>query len=944
MNKKYTFESSLESRNIPLWDDLTLRKYLGEIKRRCGIVDTLALPNMRDLPPIRIESLFVQPLLSDVPVNPSSNPETWPEGELLLEALNEKHRVVLLGDPGSGKTTLANWLAWRLSSGLIAPLPKILENKLPIPCTLREMADEIFNENIGISDLALNIAHRLLGPGISDKLIKNIEKRVIANEYVLILDGVDEIPVIYRKQVAFWMQSAFDSDACVLATTRIVGYEDLPFHQQNSLLPEHIPLKIVNESMIDIANEKYISRIFDSPMSAKSHTDTKELLSTWRGENLVTSVWATLKYLMPFDKKRIAMFVENWYLQRTVSETEGKKRADDLIFSLEQSSVTAELARTPNLLSLMAIVHRERAHLPDGRALLYREIANAYINTIDQHRKIQADDALAPYGWEARETWLAYVGFMMQLQRGENLRGSAEGVITTEEKVLEWLRFSMNLSGVSEAQLSAKEFLKWVARRSGLLLPRGEGRYSFVHLSFQEYFCARFVAGKIISPTFLNNEDNPFSPVKRSDLSEWSKSSVWRESLICLFELVSAERDRDWSEYLISLIFDRNIPKFSNNSKAALAGNILTNRHINISKFAKDAVALSCSEAAVEQIRYGITVDKQPIFQALVANNYVEFYSDRAGAIQYNVKAKSLEHFNDRIKEDILIIFAESHHFSALPDIRELENLRLLDLEGFKVENSTIFDKMASLLTLRISSCPNLEISLSGLKSLRDLTIRRSGLRKIPSLRGLKDLKFLSFSYNPIKSLIPLKGIRTALTLYLDSTNISDISPLSNLTELRVLSIDNNKVSDISPLINFNRIFILYADNNPIVDFSPIATLTELSTLSLNDTSLSDGSIFENLKKLTKLRLNNTHIADFSFLRCLNNLTELDLSYTSFSDLSLLSHLTELTYLDLDHTNISDLRPLTSLKNLSRLKIRGTQSTEKDLSVLEKFTTIAVTR
>jgi hypothetical protein len=121
----------------PLWEDRSLRPYLGEIARRHGIIDTLALPSMRDLPPIRIETLFVPPLLAKGPVSADSDPATWPTGQSLFEALQAAPQLVVLGDPGGGKTTLANWLAWRLTAGLTTPLPAVLEDKLPIPCASR---------------------------------------------------------------------------------------------------------------------------------------------------------------------------------------------------------------------------------------------------------------------------------------------------------------------------------------------------------------------------------------------------------------------------------------------------------------------------------------------------------------------------------------------------------------------------------------------------------------------------------------------------------------------------------------------------------------------------------------------------------------------------------------------------------------------------------------
>jgi hypothetical protein len=934
MSKKTT------SPNIPgLWEDSSLRGYLGEIRYRHGIVETLALPSMRDLPPLRIETLFVQPLLAESPVSADSDPATWPEGKSLLETLQEHRQLVVLGDPGGGKTTLSNWLAWRLSAGLTTPLPPVLENRLPLPCVLREMPTDIFKTSVTITDLAESIATRLLGSKADDTLKASLRARVEAGSYVLILDGVDEIPVAHRKIVAEWIKSAHLQEACVLATSRIVGYEDWPVDRSSNELYEAIRKFSVQEVVLPsplINAEPNIASIFNALKSQTS--DSSRQIKLFESANispkqlkslsLAPLAWAQLRYLMPFDQRRIAAFVENWYHQRCGSEQEARQKTGDLLASLAQSDATRQLARTPNLLGLMAIVHRERAHLPDGKALLYDEIANAYINTIDAQRKIPPGDILARYSWEERRAWLAYVGFQMQQLRNPlqmHSEKSEKGVLASEKDVLDWLAEAMKLAEVEQPKDTAKLFLKWVARRSGLLLPRGEGRYAFVHLSFQEYFCAWHLYGVMDHPDFTNgvSADNAVANIRKK-LPSWSLQASWRETLIYLFELLSAKRNPHWVKILTDILFETNAesPNLYGN-RAALAARLLTDRHIRLGEQKRDQLAERCCDQAWQDWRISIEHDSF-VLSALRDTGYAAIVGSTQPREALNSPAPP------------------GPDFSSFDEIADKTRLRLCI-----VMDSDIGDiaPLAGLDNLRILHFDNTQISdvapLAGLFNLRILDLAKTKVANIAPLAGLVNLKQLDLAETKVANITPLTELVNLEQLNLSGTKIKNISPLATLDRLTGLFLGNTRVADIGPLAGLSNLRWLGLDNTPVADIASLAGLTKLTGLFLSHTRLSDISILSEASQLEYLILDHTSVSDVTPLAGLTQLYSLDLEHTPVTDVTPLSGLFSLRRLHLGHTRVSDVAPLAKLTGLKSLSLADTHVT--DITPLAKIKQLEIT-
>lgn len=927
--------------SIPdLWDDSSLRAYLGEVRRRHGIVETLALPSMRDLPPLRIETLFVQPLLAESPVSADSDTATWPEGKSLLETLQEHRQLVVLGDPGGGKTTLSNWLAWRLSAGLTIPLPPVLENRLPLPCVLREMPTDIFRDSITVADLAESIATRLLGSKADDVLKASLRARVEAGSYVLILDGVDEIQISYRESVASWMQQVHEQNACVLATSRIVGYDDKPIDRislplRKELSPAFDEDLVFYKAEIEIPDTKISDRLkslIRAMAEDKAH-------SVKVGEAPSRIKWAQLRYLMPFDQRRIAAFVENWYRQRCGSEQEANQKASDLLASLSQSDVTRQLARTPNLLGLMAIVHRERAHLPDGKALLYDEIANAYINTIDAQRKIAPGDILARHpGWEERRTWLAYVGFQMQQlrdnrQEQENDEKVEKGVLASEDDVLTWLTEAMRLAEVEQPKETAKLFLHWVARRSGLLLPRGEGRYAFVHLSFQEFFCAWHLYGVMDHPDFASETptDNAVANIRKK-LPSWSGQASWRETLIYLFELLSAKRNPHWAKVLTDILFSTNAesPDLHGN-QAALASRLLTDRHIRLGEHKRDQLAECCCEQAWQDWRFPIAHDSF-VLSALRDTGYAAIVgttrpepSDGTQESPLEPDFTSLSQITDKTK--LCLCLGMDSAISNIEPLVGLTNLRAIDLSNTNVADLSPLTKLINLRKLNLGHTRVADIGpMSGLINLEQLDLEKTKVTDISPLAGLVKLGQLSLGNTKVADISPLAGLERLSGLFLGSTHVTDISPLTELANLRWLGLENTPVSDVAPLIGIANLTGLFLNNTQLSDISPLSEAPQLEYLTLGHTPISDLTPLTKLNQLYYLSLEHTPVSDVTPLAKLVSLRRLNLDHTQVSDVAPLAQLIHLLELSLIGTHVIDTSPLNEIEHL---KIIGLSTKEK---------------
>ena len=877
-----------------LFRNPALRAYLANVRGWHGYVRFLGLPDRRDRPDVEIGGLFVWPLLTRRHVSPDENPANWlDEAERVLDALMIGKPLMLLGDPGSGKTTLLNYLVWLLGR----PSENVLIDRqgwrLPVPMVLREMRLR------GVTDFDGLLA-AFLGHAMSEPLREGgyLNEMLETGQAFILLDGIDEVgDQAARTNLR---RAVFDGfarypDCLWVLSSRIVGYDEVSFDRNPF---DEAPLGKARASPFEGPAVYEDSGEYSNDPPPSNHGKvsmrraSRGFSATGRG---IDDTPVVTRFIAPFDDKRITVFARKWYIQREAAATRAGADASHLVRAVRADPAILRLARVPNLLTMMALIHRIETTLPHGRALLYDRIAEAYLESIDKFRGLYSGAHDLPQ----KKFWLSRVGYEMQRRRtlakeadGEASasRGKAKTpdgseILVESGDVLAWLAAEMERGGTAVGVDSPGEFLDFVGRRSGLFLPRAEGRYAFIHLSFQEYFAAVALERDVTGIDWARGKRSPLGFV-REDLAKWAEQSIWRETFVFLFELLAPKRD--WYADLLDCVFGEDFSRLDTPEPdertlnlAFLAARLVVNPRAGLAP----AKTWNAIDGCVRtQLRYQS------------ATSYVMFLSDNV--------------FRELLGDDREW---NAKVFGTIRDQLKRFDIRELDLGGTLVSDLT---------------------PLANLTELQSLYLRGNNISDLTPLANFTELQSLNLAGDNISDLAPFANLTELQSLYLRGNNISDLTPLANLTELQSLDLVGDNISDLAPLASLTELQSLDLAGDNISDLAPLASLTELQSLYLWGNNISDLAPLANLTELQSLVLVGSNISDLTPLANLTKLRSLILTETKVSDLTPLVNLTALQYLDLYGTPVSDLTPLANLTKLQSLRLKGTEITESEASRL----------
>ena len=454
-------------------------RYFRELMRQCGYLSMASIDPRAarsDAASLELQQVFTEldvssrPKMDETPEQRTrvraltARTDGRQNREPALTVLGEHKRLVLLGKPGSGKSTLVNFVTLCLAGDPMgdgeANVARLAEQGwklpwlLPVRVILRDYAARGLAEGKGLWPFVVDELDAVTLPGGEMTLAayaEDLADHLRREGGLLLLDGLDEVPDAHR-----WRER-------------------------------------LREEVLDFAADFPNVRI----------------LVTGRPYAYTDAAWQLPGFkrvdLLDFDQEQIERYVERWYAatgrrDADLGEQRAAQYAEQLKAEIKRNSNLAELAPRPLLLALMVSLHRWRhgGALPQEREELYDQSVNLLLDLWQRPKQLY-DERGEPTGTEK--------GTFEELGVGRDaLRAALSAVAYRAHRDQEDARDTADIRGRALAAalydapgrntgVDLDRIVDYVKERAGLLQELGEDAqgnriYSFPHRTFQEYLAA----------------------------------------------------------------------------------------------------------------------------------------------------------------------------------------------------------------------------------------------------------------------------------------------------------------------------------------------------------------------------------------------------------------------------------------------------------------------
>ncbi|MEW6494549.1 MAG: NACHT domain-containing protein [Cyanobacteriota bacterium] len=395
----------------------------------------------------------------------------------VLALLNEKETykyTVILGNPGSGKSSLAQYKAITWARTQPSALPLL---ELPL---LIELRNYIENRQKGLCKNFLEYFQQGTGIPSGNLNQKELHEWLRNRQSLVMFDGLDEVlDAQERENVVIDIINFTKTypQARVLVTSRVIGYEQQRYRLRDANFRDFM--------------------------------------------------------LQDLDREQIRGFIKQWHQLAFEDINERERKRDRLQCSIDNSRAFSELAGNPLLLTMMAILNRHE-ELPRDRPTLYKQASEVLLQRWDAAKNLEDDKKLDPkikiIEYQDKQEMLRQVAHYIQTNDG-SLSGNLS---IQKQKLCEILAGCLETIGfTTEPRVFARSLIEPLTSRSFILCFKGGESYGFVHRTFLEYFCAWYFVDQ-----FETKQTKSIEDFKNEVFGKHWRNPSWHEVLSLIVGMV----------------------------------------------------------------------------------------------------------------------------------------------------------------------------------------------------------------------------------------------------------------------------------------------------------------------------------------------------------------------------------------------------------------------
>lgn len=361
--------------------------------------------------------------------------------------------AIILGAPGAGKTTLLKYLGTLHSEALEKGDAIVVDQDertygealLPIYVRVAEYAEK------GDRQPILDFIRASLKPLEASAGLALFNEHWREGRALILLDGLDEIAQPERRseinrEIENLAATCAATRSRLIVTSRIRGYHEAPL--------KDVPAFAIRE----------------------------------------------------MNREQVGIFFSHWCcaIEKAMGaaspEESGRRHSESILRAVNSYSGVRDLAVNPLLCTLIALIHRSEARLPERRAKLMEQAVKTLLRLWRPHQMRAGDDVRAHYEITPEEENFILRPLAYWLHREHSISAMPEKELILQ--VTEGLaRMRGQAAGVQEG-MEVLDFLTRVRNHSGILVERASGWYGFMHLLFEEYLAGLY----LVDDTFLASE------------------------------------------------------------------------------------------------------------------------------------------------------------------------------------------------------------------------------------------------------------------------------------------------------------------------------------------------------------------------------------------------------------------------------------------------------